>query len=188
MQHVTYRGAGPALTDLIAGQVHLMFDNLPSSIGHIRAGVLRALAVTTTTRSDALTDVPTRSSGPSWPGRPSRTGRPCRTARLARTAGTPRTARRSRRQGRNWPAWPSGTARPPRAPGRTGSARTYGSCGPTRRTRAARPGRTARRRRTTRTQRRSRSRGNLPYCYRHGISQLWQRRAAGLIPLCQRCD
>ena len=59
MQHVTYRGAGPALTDLIAGQVHLMFDNLPSSIGHIRAGVLRALAVTTTTRSDALPDVPT---------------------------------------------------------------------------------------------------------------------------------
>jgi hypothetical protein len=40
MQHVTYRGAGPALTDLIAGQVHLMFDNLPSSIGHIRAGAL----------------------------------------------------------------------------------------------------------------------------------------------------
>ena len=59
MQHVTYRGAGPALTDLIAGQVHVMFDNLPSSIGHIRAGVLRALAVTTTTRSDALPDVPT---------------------------------------------------------------------------------------------------------------------------------
>jgi tripartite-type tricarboxylate transporter receptor subunit TctC len=59
MQHVTYRGAGPALTDLIAGQVHLMFDNLPSSIGHIRAGVLRALAVTTMTRSDALPEVPT---------------------------------------------------------------------------------------------------------------------------------
>jgi hypothetical protein len=129
-----------------------------------------------------------RSSGPAWLLRPSRTGRPCRTARLARTAGTPRTARRSRRQGRNWPAWPSGTGRPPRAPGRTGSARTYGSCGPTRRTRAARPGRTARRRRTTRTQRRSRSRGNLPYCYRHGISQLWRRRAAGLVRLCQRRD
>ena len=59
MQHVTYRGAGPALTDLIAGQVHLMFDNLPSSIGHIRAGALRALAVTTTMRSDALPDIPT---------------------------------------------------------------------------------------------------------------------------------
>jgi tripartite-type tricarboxylate transporter receptor subunit TctC len=42
MQHVTYRGAGPALTDLLAGQVHLMFDNLPSSVEHIRAGKLRA--------------------------------------------------------------------------------------------------------------------------------------------------
>src|SRR5262249_23608774 len=48
MQHVTYRGAGPA-----------MFDNLPSSVEHIRAGKLRALAVTTTARSDALPDVPT---------------------------------------------------------------------------------------------------------------------------------
>ena len=59
MQHVTYRGAGPALTDLIAGQVHVMFDNLPSSVEHIRAGKLRALAVTTTTRSAALPDIPT---------------------------------------------------------------------------------------------------------------------------------
>jgi tripartite-type tricarboxylate transporter receptor subunit TctC len=59
MQHVTYRGAGPALTDLLAGQVHLMFDNLPSSVGHIRAGKLRALAVTTAARSDALPEVPT---------------------------------------------------------------------------------------------------------------------------------
>ncbi len=59
MQHVTYRGAGPALTDLLAGQVHLMFDNLPSSVEHIRAGKLRALAVTTTARSDALPDIPT---------------------------------------------------------------------------------------------------------------------------------
>jgi tripartite-type tricarboxylate transporter receptor subunit TctC len=53
------RGAGPALTDLLAGQVHLMFDNLPSSVEHIRAGKLRALAVTTTARSDALPDIPT---------------------------------------------------------------------------------------------------------------------------------
>src|SRR5262245_57257767 len=59
IQHVTYRGAGPALTDLLAGQVHLMFDNLPSSVEHIRAGKLRALAVTTTARSDALPDIPT---------------------------------------------------------------------------------------------------------------------------------
>jgi tripartite-type tricarboxylate transporter receptor subunit TctC len=59
MVHVPYRGAGPALTDMLADQVQVMFDNLPSSIGHIRAGRLRALAVTTTTRSQALPDVPT---------------------------------------------------------------------------------------------------------------------------------
>jgi tripartite-type tricarboxylate transporter receptor subunit TctC len=57
--HVPYRGAAPALTDLISGQVQLMFDNMPSSIEHIRAGKLRALAVTTATRSPALPDVPT---------------------------------------------------------------------------------------------------------------------------------
>jgi tripartite-type tricarboxylate transporter receptor subunit TctC len=59
MVHVPYRGAAPALTDMLAGQVQVMFDNLPSSIGHIQAGRLRALAVTTTTRSKALPDVPT---------------------------------------------------------------------------------------------------------------------------------
>jgi len=57
--HVPYRGAGPALTDLMAGQVQVMFDNLPSSIGDIKAGKLRALAVTTAERSRALPDVPT---------------------------------------------------------------------------------------------------------------------------------
>jgi tripartite-type tricarboxylate transporter receptor subunit TctC len=46
MQHVPYRGAGPALTDLLGGQVQVMFDNVLSSIEHIRAGKLRALAVT----------------------------------------------------------------------------------------------------------------------------------------------
>jgi tripartite-type tricarboxylate transporter receptor subunit TctC len=59
MQHVPYKGAGPALTDLIGGHVHVLFDNLPSSIGHIKAGKLRALAVTTGKRSAALPDVPT---------------------------------------------------------------------------------------------------------------------------------
>jgi tripartite-type tricarboxylate transporter receptor subunit TctC len=59
MVHVPYRGAAPALTDMLAGQVQVMFDNLPSSIGHIQAGRLRALAVTTTTRAKALPDVPT---------------------------------------------------------------------------------------------------------------------------------
>ena len=57
--HVPYRGVAPALTDLIGGQVQVMFGGLPSSIGHIRAGRLRALAVTTATRSDALPDIPT---------------------------------------------------------------------------------------------------------------------------------
>jgi tripartite-type tricarboxylate transporter receptor subunit TctC len=58
MVHVPYRGAGPALVDVIAGQCQIIFDLLPSSIGYIRAGSLRALAVTTATRSDALPDVP----------------------------------------------------------------------------------------------------------------------------------
>jgi tripartite-type tricarboxylate transporter receptor subunit TctC len=61
MLHVPYRGAPPALTDLIAGQVHVMFDNMPSSIEHIRAGRLRPLAVTAMTRQEALPDVPTLS-------------------------------------------------------------------------------------------------------------------------------
>src|SRR5215813_10827539 len=59
MLHVPYKGAGPALQDLIPGQVHVMFDNLPSSIGHIKGGKLRALAVTSAERSPELPDVPT---------------------------------------------------------------------------------------------------------------------------------
>ena len=59
MLHVPYRGAPPALTDLIGGQVHVMFDNMPSSIEHIRAGRLRPLAVTATARWQGLPDVPT---------------------------------------------------------------------------------------------------------------------------------
>ncbi len=57
--HVPYRGAAPALTDLMGGQVQVMFDNLPSSLEYIKAGKLRALAVTTATRSEALPGVPT---------------------------------------------------------------------------------------------------------------------------------
>jgi tripartite-type tricarboxylate transporter receptor subunit TctC len=57
--HVPYRGAAPALTDMLGGQVQVFFDNLPSSISHIQAGRLRALAVTTATRAPALPDVPT---------------------------------------------------------------------------------------------------------------------------------
>ncbi len=58
MTHVPYRGSAPALTDLIAGRVQVMFDLMPSSIGYIRGGRLRPLAVTTLERSDALPDVP----------------------------------------------------------------------------------------------------------------------------------
>ncbi|HZB38388.1 MAG TPA: tripartite tricarboxylate transporter substrate binding protein [Beijerinckiaceae bacterium] len=57
--HVPYRGSAPAVNDLIAGQVDLMFDNLPSSIGQVRGGNLRATAVTSAKRSPALPDVPT---------------------------------------------------------------------------------------------------------------------------------
>jgi tripartite-type tricarboxylate transporter receptor subunit TctC len=57
--HVPYRGAAPALTDLLAGQVQVLFDAMPSSIEYIRAGKLRPLAVTTATRSDVLPDIPT---------------------------------------------------------------------------------------------------------------------------------
>jgi tripartite-type tricarboxylate transporter receptor subunit TctC len=59
MVHVPYRGGAPALTDLLGRQVQVMFGVLPSSVEHIRAGRLRALAVTTTTRSEALPDIPT---------------------------------------------------------------------------------------------------------------------------------
>ena len=57
--HVPYRGGAPALTDLLGGQVQATFVPVPASIEYVRAGKLRALAVTTTTRSDALPDIPT---------------------------------------------------------------------------------------------------------------------------------
>jgi tripartite-type tricarboxylate transporter receptor subunit TctC len=59
MQHVPYRSGGAALTDLIGGQVQVMFDNTASSIEHIRAGRVRALAVTTAVRAQVLPDLPT---------------------------------------------------------------------------------------------------------------------------------
>ena len=58
MVHVPYKGAGPALTDLIGGQVQVFFDNLPSSAGHIKSGNLRALGVTSTNRDPSFPDVP----------------------------------------------------------------------------------------------------------------------------------
>src|SRR5947208_1694254 len=59
MVHVAYRGDGPAMTDLIGGQVQVGFATMTASIQHIRADRLRALAVTTATRSQALPDIPT---------------------------------------------------------------------------------------------------------------------------------
>jgi len=59
MVHVPYRGSTPALTDLLAGQVQVMFDATPSSLPHIRAGKLRPLAVTTATRLELMPDIPT---------------------------------------------------------------------------------------------------------------------------------
>jgi tripartite-type tricarboxylate transporter receptor subunit TctC len=59
MLHVPYRGAAPAITDMLGNRVQLIFDNMPSIIGHIRGGALRALAVTTAVRSPQLPDVPT---------------------------------------------------------------------------------------------------------------------------------
>jgi tripartite-type tricarboxylate transporter receptor subunit TctC len=58
MQHVPYRGAAPAITDLLGGQVQVIFDNMPSILQHVRAGSARALAVTSTTKSSLLPDVP----------------------------------------------------------------------------------------------------------------------------------
>ncbi|MCP4615042.1 MAG: tripartite tricarboxylate transporter substrate binding protein [Bradyrhizobium sp.] len=58
MQHVPYRGAGPAVSDMLGGQVQLIFDSMPSIIPHIRSGALRALAVTTAARSSQLPDTP----------------------------------------------------------------------------------------------------------------------------------
>jgi tripartite-type tricarboxylate transporter receptor subunit TctC len=59
LTHVPYRGSAPALTDMISGTVQVMFDNMPSSLPHIQSGKLRALAVTTAQRSNALPGVPT---------------------------------------------------------------------------------------------------------------------------------
>ena len=76
--HVPYRGSAPALTDMLAGHVHVMFDNMPPSLPHIKAGKLRALGVTTAQRSQALPDVPD--------GR--RDGRRLRGERVLRTGGS----------------------------------------------------------------------------------------------------
>ncbi len=68
MTHIPYRGSGPALTDLLAGSVDVMFDNLPSAMPHIQAGNLKAFAVTSAVRSSALPDVPTVAEAGNLPG------------------------------------------------------------------------------------------------------------------------
>jgi tripartite-type tricarboxylate transporter receptor subunit TctC len=70
MVHIPYRGSGPALIDLMGGNMDVMFDNLPSALPHIRAGKLKALAVTSAMRSAALPDVPTvaEAGGPALAG------------------------------------------------------------------------------------------------------------------------
>src|SRR6185436_10911122 len=57
--HIPYKGSGPAMTDLMGGQVNIMFDNIPSAISHIRSGKLRALATTGAKRAASLPDLPT---------------------------------------------------------------------------------------------------------------------------------
>ncbi len=59
MKHVPYKGAAPALNDLLAGQIQVVFTSLPSVAGHIKAGTLRGLAVTSARRSPAFRDIPT---------------------------------------------------------------------------------------------------------------------------------
>jgi tripartite-type tricarboxylate transporter receptor subunit TctC len=73
--HVPYRGAGPALNDVLGGQVEMMFDNLPSSMSHIKSGQLRALAVAWPKRIESLPNVPTfaelglnKVNDPAWYG------------------------------------------------------------------------------------------------------------------------
>ena len=70
MVHIPYRGSGPALIDLMGGNMDIMFDNLPSALPHIRSGKLKALAVTSAVRSAALPDLPTvaEAGGPALKG------------------------------------------------------------------------------------------------------------------------
>jgi tripartite-type tricarboxylate transporter receptor subunit TctC len=68
MVHLPYKGSPPAVTDLMAGNVDIMFDNLPSSINFIRAGRLKALAVTSAKRSPAFPDMPTIAEAANLPG------------------------------------------------------------------------------------------------------------------------
>lgn len=68
MTHIPYRGSGPAVRDLIGGTMDVMYDNLPSAMPHIQAGSLKAFAVTSATRSQALPDIPTVAEAANLPG------------------------------------------------------------------------------------------------------------------------
>jgi tripartite-type tricarboxylate transporter receptor subunit TctC len=104
MLHVPYRGGAPAMTDLLAGQVQVMFDTLATSIEHIRSDKLRALAVTSATRADVLPDIPTVGDfvpgyeGIGWQGGRRTQEHPCRGHRKAQP-GDQRCARRSQHEG-----------------------------------------------------------------------------------------
>ena len=119
MVHIPYRGSGPALVDLMGGQMDLMFDNLPSAMPHIRSGRLEALAVTSAVRSSALPDLPR------WP-RPA--GRCSRATR--RAPGSACWRRRTRR-------WRSSTGCRPRRPRRWRRRRSRSGCNRRARSRAA---------------------------------------------------
>jgi tripartite-type tricarboxylate transporter receptor subunit TctC len=68
MAHIPYRGSGPALMDLVGGNMDVMFDNLPSAMPHIKAGKLKAFAVTSAQRSSALPELPTIEEAGKLPG------------------------------------------------------------------------------------------------------------------------
>jgi tripartite-type tricarboxylate transporter receptor subunit TctC len=116
MTHVPYKGSAPALTDLMGGQVQLMFDNLPSSLQQIKAGKLRAIAVTSAQRAPALPNVPTiAESGlpgfeaSSWFGLLAPAGTPRRsslgsTPRLTNGCKLPKRRRSWSRKAPSWPA------------------------------------------------------------------------------------
>jgi tripartite-type tricarboxylate transporter receptor subunit TctC len=131
--YVHYRGGAPALRDLLSGQLHIMFDSLPISIEHIRAGKLRALAVTSATPSETLPGVPT--VGDFVPGYEARTwigvgarGRRRYTSSRCSTARSTRTLRIARRE-RGSPRWAIRCSQP-RPPNLTASTPSLRRSGP----------------------------------------------------------
>jgi len=105
MQHVPYRGSAPALQDLLTNRVQVMFDNLPGSVEHIKAGTLRALGVTAGKRAAAIPDVPTIGEtvpgyeAVVWYGIVAPKGTPPEAVNVLNAAGTPSSPIRSSRRG-----------------------------------------------------------------------------------------